>query len=173
MKRVLVLLAIMLSVVTVGAQEDLKAHIEGLGYVPLPEEYRATLKAGSVCPIAVPPGEVWEAYYSVKTDYAASWDQCLRYSEWSGWMTLEEGRYDVRVIDGMIFIIWYIHPLVSCNWFWYEDDCTRPDDDPQWIHPMWYVVCPDWDAFPRTDNLCIFDDGFESGDTSAWDRTVE
>jgi len=183
MKKILVLFVILLSVVVVEAQEDLRAHIEGLGYEPLPEKYRTTLKADSVCPIFVSEEEVWEAYYSVVTHLSAPWDSCVRYTFWSGWMQLEPGVYDIPEYEGAFWYLWIIQPIYSCEWLAGPEigrydligDCTRETHESLgFVTPLWYVVCPSWDAFPpsRFGSVCLFDDGFESGDASLWDQVV-
>ena len=161
-------------------ETDWRAAVEDAGYTPLPESLRVTPKADATCPIFVPEEEVWEVYYSVATNQSAPWDECARHGWWSGWHELAgPGVYDLPDLlpnvdfENVIFIIWLIRPLVSCEWLpgpAVGGDCTREtaEEDPDWVFPQWYVVCPDWDAAPRNYEACVFDDGFESGDTDRW-----
>lgn len=143
---------------------------------PLPEKYM--LAGDGVCPIFVPEEEIWEARYHVVTNLSAPWDECTRYTFWSGQMELEPGVYDIPEYEGAFWWLWMIQPIYSCEWLAGPEvggDCTRETHEAAgWTTPMWYVVCPSWDAFPpsRFGSVCLFDDGFESGDTGAWSSTV-
>lgn len=131
-----------------------------------------TTKA-AICPLYVPENEVWEATYIIVTTESSWHDPCSRQTWGSAWVVLGPGQYDVPEYPNTVFIIWFIRPLVSCTLFWYND-CIRPEitDETQWVWPQFDKVCPDWDAFPGYGSVCLFDDGFESGDASTWSKEV-
>ena len=118
-----------------------------------------TVSAQDICPIIVPAGEVWEAMYEVIYDRSETAHPCVRATRWSGWMMLESGKYDVGGnVDGLVFVYWLTRPFPR-------------DEGEGAVNPQFYKVCPSWDAFPGY-GVCLFDDGFESGDTSAWRLAV-
>jgi hypothetical protein len=193
MRRSLVVLILSLLLATVAeaagaiSPEELLALFEESGFsapVPLPEKYRPPNKVLDTCPIFVPEDEVWEVYYSVTTNVSTDWDECTRLGWWSGWHELDgPGAYDIQDLlpnanfDPVIFIIWIIRPLYSCEWLAgpaVGGDCTRETHEAQgWTTPQWYVVCPGWDAAPLYyTEACLLDDGFESGGVEMWDAAT-
>ena len=159
--------------------------LEESGITPLPVELAAE-KAITSCPIWVPEDEIWRTYYSVTTNLSAWYTDlpCVRGGWWSGWHELEgPGVWDLpdllpnaEYFDNAIFVIWFVQPIYSCEWLASPavgGDCTIETHEALgFTTPFWYMVCPGWDAYPRPYAVCIFDDGFETGDASAWSREV-